>query len=98
MIAPKENSLPDPLEGLRKLCSDPKEAFLSSSYVVDVMEERKELGCSIMPLPQTSFADTLCYIVPKGSPYRDVLNYKLVHYFLTIFVPFSFVAGHSLCC
>jgi hypothetical protein len=78
MIAPIENSLPIPTEGIRRLCLDPKLVFFSSSYVVDAMDRRKEIGCSIMPLPQSAFADTLCFIVPKGSPYRDILNYKSV--------------------
>jgi hypothetical protein len=93
MIAPKENSLPNFHEGLKHLCSGTNEAFLTSSYVVDAMEERKELECSIMPLPQTSFADTLCFIIAKGSPYRDILNYKLVFYVATIINPLYLSSG-----
>jgi hypothetical protein len=95
MIAPIESSLPIPMEGLKRLCSDPKFVFLSSSYVVDAAERRKEIECSVMSLPQSALADTLCFIVPKGSPYRDILNYKLVrvYYCLSVvFVPYSSVA------
>jgi hypothetical protein len=78
MIAPIESSLPFPVEGIRRLCLDPKLVYFSSSYVVDAMEKRKEVGCSVSPLPKSAFADTLCFIVRKGSPYRDILNHKSV--------------------
>jgi hypothetical protein len=85
MIAPIESSLPTPIEGIKRLCSDPKLVFFSSTYVVKYAEMNKQIDCRIMSLPQSSFADTLCFIVRKGSPYRDILNYKLVCYFLNMF-------------
>lgn len=82
MIAPIESSLPTPMEGMKRLCSDPKLVFFSSTYVMEYAEQNKEIDCRVMSLPQSSFADTLCLIVRKESPYRDILNYKLVCYFL----------------
>jgi hypothetical protein len=84
MIAPIESSLPTPVEGLKKLCSDPKFVFLTSTYVVESAGGRKGIDCSIMSLPQSAVVDTLCYIVTKGSPYKDILNYKLVYYCLSV--------------
>jgi hypothetical protein len=78
MLAPIESSLPSPMEAMQKLCADPKFAYLTSTYVVDIAKRRKGISCNAIPLPQSAVVDTLCFIVQKGSPYRDVLNYKLV--------------------
>jgi hypothetical protein len=75
MIAPIESSLPTPVEGLKRLCSDSKFVYLTTTYVVEYAEGRKEIDCSIVPLPQSAVVDTLCFIVTKGSPYKDILNY-----------------------
>jgi hypothetical protein len=48
--------------------------------VVESAERRKGISCSIMSLPQSAVTDTLSFIVTKGSPYKDILNYKLVYY------------------
>jgi hypothetical protein len=92
MIAPIESSLPTPKEAMKKLCSDPKFVYLTSTYVIDFYKRRKGISCSVTPLPQTAVVDTLCFIVRKGSPYRDILNYKLVYYCLSVvFAPYLHV-------
>ncbi|KAJ9592094.1 hypothetical protein L9F63_001322 [Diploptera punctata] len=74
MIAPGLTTMPSgTLTGLNKICNQSNYAFFTSDY--GVRSHESLLPCKIVPVPQTSFESSMCMVIAKDSPYKNILNY-----------------------
>jgi hypothetical protein len=62
------------IEGIMRICYEKKYASLVSRY--DLMFIWQNLNCSIVLVPQAFFPATISMAIAKGSPYRELFNYK----------------------
>jgi ribosomal protein S1 len=61
------------LEGLQRVC------LMSFTFVAQmsrVQNIRDNIPCKVVDLPATTMRVNLAFAFAKGSPYREVINYK----------------------
>ncbi|KAJ4436550.1 hypothetical protein ANN_16582 [Periplaneta americana] len=76
-LGPFENSLSYPAEGLRRLCSEPKYAYMASSVVIKMMRNEINLDCNIVSLDIDFDKEIYSIAITKESPYKIFINYNL---------------------
>jgi hypothetical protein len=74
-IAPHEASLPaGDEEGFQRVCSVKKRSHFSSEILA--IYNADQLNCSLVPVQETSFPETIIFATVKRSPYRRLINYR----------------------
>jgi hypothetical protein len=81
LIAPFMNDMPksDP-DGFRRVCDERKYAYISTDFYM--RQIASSLSCQVLPLPGTSYPETLTYIIFKTSHYKGLINWRLVIYIM----------------
>jgi hypothetical protein len=75
LIAPFMNDMPksDPF-GFKRVCDGRKYAFVGSNVLRKL--ESNWLSCDMVPLPGTSYPETLTYIISNTSHYKGLINWR----------------------
>ena len=60
-------------EGVRRLCTRDKYAYFSGQTEIEHLKE--PLPCTIVNVPETTIVTHLSMAVPKGSPYKGMLDH-----------------------
>jgi hypothetical protein len=75
LIAPFKDDLPvTPLDGLRRVCSKKKYAYIGTNP--SKTEFEMTLPCQLVPLPGTSYREIWAFIISKNSPYKGLINWR----------------------
>jgi hypothetical protein len=61
-------------DGFRRVCDERKYAYVGSNMLRKLYT--KWLPCDVVPLPGTSYPDTVTYIISKTSPYKGLINWR----------------------
>jgi hypothetical protein len=71
LIGPYRRDLPSKTEeGFKRACTRHRYAFMTSNHFTRVKP------CHLVALPETSYPETLTYIISKNSPYKGLINWK----------------------
>ncbi|XP_035732953.1 uncharacterized protein LOC118446415 isoform X4 [Vespa mandarinia] len=71
----KDEELPiNIIEGVRKICENPKLAFYSSDEINKIVNFK--IPCDMFPI-ETGRMDNLAMILSKNNPFREVINFHL---------------------
>ncbi|XP_046821722.1 glutamate receptor ionotropic, kainate glr-3-like isoform X1 [Vespa crabro] len=71
----KDEELPiNIIEGVKKICENPKLAFYSSDEINKIVNFK--MPCDMFPI-ETGRMDNLAMILSKNNPFRDVINFHL---------------------
>jgi hypothetical protein len=75
LIAPFKDNMPtSDLDGFTRICADQKYAYIGPD-IVDKYFSRT-VSCQLVQLPDTSYLDTLAFIISKNSPYKGLINWR----------------------
>jgi len=61
-------------DGFRRVCDERKYAFVGSNVFRKL--KSSSLSCQMLSLPETSFPETLTYIISKTSHYKGLINWR----------------------
>jgi hypothetical protein len=77
LIEPDIDRLPKSIdEGLKKMCRQPKIAYVASEVLIRFAQSKK--ACGIIPVDKASYFLTSSLVVSKKSPYRRIFSAKYV--------------------
>jgi hypothetical protein len=71
LIGPYKSDMPSSTgEGFKRACTRHRYAFITSHHFTKVKP------CHLVPLPGTSYPETLTYIINRNSPYKGLINWR----------------------
>jgi hypothetical protein len=77
LIVPFKNDMPkSDLDGLKAACSRHKYAYIGTNFLR--LQLSSALTCQLVPLPETSYPETLTYIISQKNPYKRLINWRWV--------------------
>ena len=77
LIAPYKDDMPkSDLEGLKTACARHKYAYIGTNFLR--LQLSSVLTCQLVPLPGTSYPETLTYIISLNNPYKGLINWRWV--------------------
>ena len=75
LIAPFKNDMPvSDLDGFKRVCADHKYAYIASNFFSNYFS--RNLSCQVVPLPETTYQESLAFITSKNNPFKGLINWR----------------------
>jgi hypothetical protein len=63
-----------PFDGFRRVCADHKYAYAGSNTYSSYLSQKA--FCQVVPLPETSYPESLAFIISKKHPLKGLINWR----------------------